>query len=330
MSKTALFLSLLIWSASSAAGAHVYQASLSQSDWRSSQDDHYCYLAHGIPYFGVALFAGDADNELKMTLYTRRPPAVGGKAQVISRAPAWESHSSRTLGTTRIWPGAATFRFNHHMTNIFLEQLEAGRLPTLRFNDWHDDGRTVSVALSQAGFKPAYDQFLKCMANRTRKPESGSSLPENLLSRMGYGPALQETATPRRGSATQTGKNSDKTAPAQQSQAVQRVYFSFDSAGLDRDSEQQLRKLAKQLRQDQTVAVVLAIGHTDDVGSDSYNRALSRRRADAVRAYLADHGVNAKRIRVSGAGESAPAAPNDNEFDRSENRRVEIRLGANS
>ena len=326
-SKAVLIASMFFWvAAATAAEGHLYQATLSQSNWRASQDDQFCYLAHGIPYFGVALFAGAADNELQMTLYTRRPPAVAAVAQVVTRRPRWESQDPADLGTTRIWPGPATFRFNHHMSNVFLEALEAGRLPALRFNDWHDQTRTVTVALSQAGFKPAYGQFLHCMAKRAKNPKNETAPPRNLLSRMGYSSPLAASATPVT-SAAKT--DSGRKVGTPDGQSVRHIYFTFDSAGLSRDSEQELRKLAEELRRDQTVAIVLAVGHTDNVGPSSYNEKLSLRRARSVRAFLADQGVERKRIRISGAGETAPAAPNDNEFDRAANRRVEIRLGGN-
>ncbi len=324
--KSVLIASLLFCAAAAnAADGHLYQATLSQSDWQASQDDQFCYLAHGIPYFGVALFAGGADNQLQMTLYTRRPPAVEAVAQVVTRRPRWESQDLADLGTTRIWPGPATFRMNHHMSNVFLETLEAGRLPELRFSDWHDQTRTVTVALSQAGFKPAYGQFLQCMAKRTKMPKGETAPPTDLLSRMGYGSLLATSAHPD----TVTKSDNGNTTDTPDDQQVRRIYFTFDSAGLSRDSEQELRKLAKQLRRDQTVAVVLAVGHTDNVGPSSYNDRLSLRRARSVRDFLADQGVDRQRIRISGAGEASPAAPNDNEFDRAANRRVEIRLGGN-
>lgn len=69
---------------------------------------------------------------------------------------------------------------------------------------------------------------------------------------------------------------------------------------------------------------VLIEGHTDNVGSDDSNYVLSNRRADAVRSYLAGHGVDAGRLSSSGMGESSPIAGNDTATGRQQNRRVEI------
>jgi outer membrane protein OmpA-like peptidoglycan-associated protein len=65
-------------------------------------------------------------------------------------------------------------------------------------------------------------------------------------------------------------------------------------------------------------------GHTDSIGSDSYNEALSQRRAEAVATALETRGVPATRIEAVGRGKSAPVAGNDTSAGRQQNRRVEI------
>ena len=72
--------------------------------------------------------------------------------------------------------------------------------------------------------------------------------------------------------------------------------------------------------------LVDVFGHTDSVGSESYNQALSQRRATNVANYLVQKGSDARRFVVTGYGESRPIASNDSEIGRAENRRVEIRL----
>ena len=65
-------------------------------------------------------------------------------------------------------------------------------------------------------------------------------------------------------------------------------------------------------------------GHTDNVGSEDFNLGLSQRRADAVRSYLLQQGVDASRIEASGMGEGVPVASNGTATGRQQNRRVEI------
>ena len=65
-------------------------------------------------------------------------------------------------------------------------------------------------------------------------------------------------------------------------------------------------------------------GHTDSRGDDDYNRALSERRADAVRDALVSRGIDRGRLYAVGVGEAYPVATNDTVAGRQENRRVEI------
>ncbi|MFT2536497.1 OmpA family protein, partial [Escherichia coli] len=63
-------------------------------------------------------------------------------------------------------------------------------------------------------------------------------------------------------------------------------------------------------------------GHTDSVGSAAYNLALSKKRAESVRAYLVSKGIDASRLAAEGYGKTKPIASNDTEAGRAENRRV--------
>jgi outer membrane protein OmpA-like peptidoglycan-associated protein len=69
---------------------------------------------------------------------------------------------------------------------------------------------------------------------------------------------------------------------------------------------------------------IMVEGHTDSQGNDEANRALSERRAEAVRSYLVSRGVPEARIRSVGRGEAEPVATNDTAEGRASNRRVEI------
>jgi OmpA-OmpF porin, OOP family len=65
-------------------------------------------------------------------------------------------------------------------------------------------------------------------------------------------------------------------------------------------------------------------GHTDSRGNDAYNQKLSERRAEAVRAYLASHGIEGSRLTARGFGETQPIAPNDTPENLRKNRRTEL------
>ena len=67
-------------------------------------------------------------------------------------------------------------------------------------------------------------------------------------------------------------------------------------------------------------------GHTDNVGSAEFNLRLSLDRASAVRAYLVENGIAAKRLVAKGYGSTKPKATNDTEEGRQQNRRTEFAI----
>jgi len=101
------------------------------------------------------------------------------------------------------------------------------------------------------------------------------------------------------------------------------VNFGNNSATLQQDSFATLDAAAATLQEWGDVKVEVA-GHTDSVGKDSYNLALSQRRAEAVRQYLVGKGVAANRLFARGYGETRPVADNATEEGRLQNRRVEL------
>jgi outer membrane protein OmpA-like peptidoglycan-associated protein len=101
------------------------------------------------------------------------------------------------------------------------------------------------------------------------------------------------------------------------------ISFDFDSAAIKPTFRPTLQKLADVLRKYDRNDITV-IGHTDSVGSDSYNQLLSERRAVAVRDQLTVLGVPSSRLRAFGRGEFEPRADNGTESGRQLNRRVEI------
>lgn len=103
------------------------------------------------------------------------------------------------------------------------------------------------------------------------------------------------------------------------------VTFKTDSADLSPAFFDVLNSVAKVMDKYEKTVVEVA-GHTDSTGSDSYNQALSERRASAVAQYLASQGVDRQRLITVGVGESRPVADNSTAEGRQANRRVEITM----
>jgi outer membrane protein OmpA-like peptidoglycan-associated protein len=103
------------------------------------------------------------------------------------------------------------------------------------------------------------------------------------------------------------------------------VTFDFNMANIDTRFFAVLDEVAMILKEKIPQAAVVLAGHTDNIGTETYNEALSVRRAKAVESYLTGkHGLPADRLIVKGYGQSVPIAPNDTEEGRAKNRRVEI------
>jgi outer membrane protein OmpA-like peptidoglycan-associated protein len=71
-------------------------------------------------------------------------------------------------------------------------------------------------------------------------------------------------------------------------------------------------------------------GHTDSIGSDDYNQQLSERRAQAVRDYFVQQGINSSAVEARGYGKTEPIASNDTTEGRQQNRRVELILSGDA
>jgi outer membrane protein OmpA-like peptidoglycan-associated protein len=101
------------------------------------------------------------------------------------------------------------------------------------------------------------------------------------------------------------------------------IGFDFDDAGLRPTERELLSRIAGVLLTAQGFSVFV-YGHTDDVGTDAYNLTLSQRRAEAVRAYLVEAGIDPAIIEAQGFGKSSPRVQGTSAEVRARNRRVEI------
>lgn len=100
-------------------------------------------------------------------------------------------------------------------------------------------------------------------------------------------------------------------------------YFEFDKYDILDSNYRYLDSLLFMLEENPTFTMEV-VGHTDDVGSDSYNERLSKNRALAVVQYFIDEGINKKRISYSYFGATKPVATNTSAEGRQQNRRVEF------
>ena len=103
------------------------------------------------------------------------------------------------------------------------------------------------------------------------------------------------------------------------------AFFDFDKSVIKPAGKEKLDDLIGKIK-DINLEVIIAVGHTDSVGSDAYNQKLSVRRSEAVKAYLVSKGIEKNRVYTEGKGEKQPVADNKTAEGRAKNRRVEIEV----
>ena len=103
------------------------------------------------------------------------------------------------------------------------------------------------------------------------------------------------------------------------------AFFDFNKSVIKPEGKAKLDDLISKI-QGINLEVIIAVGHTDSVGSDAYNQKLSIRRSEAVKAYLVSKGIEKNRVYTEGKGEKQPVADNKTAEGRAKNRRVEIEV----
>ncbi len=103
------------------------------------------------------------------------------------------------------------------------------------------------------------------------------------------------------------------------------AFFDFDKSVLKPEGKAKLDDLVSKIS-GINLEVIIAVGHTDSIGSDAYNQKLSVRRAEAVKAYLVVKGIEKNRVYTEGKGKKQPVADNKTAEGRAKNRRVEIEV----
>jgi outer membrane protein OmpA-like peptidoglycan-associated protein len=105
------------------------------------------------------------------------------------------------------------------------------------------------------------------------------------------------------------------------------VLFEFGKSQLLPTATRVLDEVAEALKDQEAERTIVVEGHTDSVGNDTANQALSQARAEAVRSYLVQRGIHPGRIKAVGKGEAEPVTKNESPEGRAQNRRVEIHIG---
>ena len=105
--------------------------------------------------------------------------------------------------------------------------------------------------------------------------------------------------------------------------AAKKIFFETKSDKLSSQSFEALNGVVKILKNNPSIRLQIE-GHTDNVGTPAFNLGLSQKRADAVKKYFEDQGIESSRLRATGYGHEKPVADNKTPEGKSKNRRVEL------
>ncbi|HEV7705997.1 MAG TPA: OmpA family protein [Gemmatimonadaceae bacterium] len=120
-----------------------------------------------------------------------------------------------------------------------------------------------------------------------------------------------------------TAKSMEAALAARKPVDVYGIYFAYNSAEIRPQSDSTLDAIASMMKRDPTWKLTVT-GHTDNVGGDAFNLALSQRRSASVKAALVSRGIKVDRLTTGGMGASSPKATNATLVGRAQNRRVEL------
>lgn len=337
--------------------AQLYMADYDRSAWTSQTDGPLCHLSHAIPWFGTAVFTRTLQGDLALAVYAQQPPPQSGSAILLRRAAPWKAAAEQPIEAARVSSEGALLRFSSYSAQQVLSLLERGELPVIQLRNWWAE-QTVELALSPVGFREGLRQHLACVGRlpaprQARAPEE-SPVPDRdylqvsaevplqsdtaneglglAMPGFSYHPAPEEAAA---AVAVAGAAGAPKPALAaaiaeihrpEPPQAPVQVYFATDNAGLDRDAMERLREVAARLREHDDWKLLLTTGGADPRGSRRHNQRLSQARADAVRDYLGELGVDRQRIVVRVRGEGPPLRDPSDPFELAAQRRVVLEI----
>ncbi len=246
---------------------------------------------------------------------------------------AWRKVIGGLLGGALIVTGCATKKFVQEEVAKSQERVgsEVGRVDkSLGDEKARVDGLQKELGETRAATEAATRKVSEATAVATQAASRADEASAKATDAATRADAAGATAKEALGKATETDQRLTKLWASRDKRTLTEtlvVQFDFDKWVLDDGAQTRLLALVKQL-QDQPQLSVELEGYTDNIGASAYNIGLSQRRAEAVRRFLVEKGVELPRIHSIGLGDIRPVADNKTKQGRDQNRRVSIRLYA--
>jgi OOP family OmpA-OmpF porin len=189
-------------------------------------------------------------------------------------------------------------------------EVRPGGLPALSV----DDGIKDNVTMAQADVRPG---GLPPLNENERIPSCNCKTDSSSCPQPAAEPAMVSEPAP-----VVAPPPAPRPAIIEKGRQTLDVEFDFNKSIIKQGYYKDIDDLANVMKDYPDLKVVIE-GHTDNIGTAAYNKKLSQRRAEAVKQYLVEKGINANRIAAEGFGFDRPIASNDTDEGRQKNRRVE-------
>lgn len=190
-------------------------------------------------------------------------------------------------------------------------------------------GKKKEKATDDNGAALAAAEAARKAAEQAAAEEAARKAAEEAARKKAYDDSVANAAAEaarKAAEAEEAARKAHEAALAELAKALDiQTLFDFDSSDLTDDAKSNLDKVAEYLKVNDAIKVEVG-GHTDNMGSDEYNKALSQRRAESVINYLTGKGIDKARLTAVGYGKDKPIATNDTEEGRHQNRRIEFKV----
>ena len=246
---------------------------------------------------------------------------------------AWRMVIGGLLGGALLVTGCATKKFVQEEVAKSQERVgsDVGRVDkSLGEEKARIDGLQKELGETRAATEAATRKASEATTAATQAASRADEASAKATDAAARADAAGATAQEALGKATETDQRLTKLWASRDKRTLTEtllVQFEFDKWVLDDGAQTRLLALAKQLEEQPQLSVELE-GYTDSIGASAYNIQLSQRRAEAVRRFLVEKGVELPRIHSIGLGDIRPVADNKTKQGRDQNRRVSIRLYA--
>jgi outer membrane protein OmpA-like peptidoglycan-associated protein len=246
---------------------------------------------------------------------------------------AWRKVIGGLLGGTLIVTGCATKKFVQEEVAKSQERVgsDVGRVDkSLGDEKARVEGLQKELGETRAATETAARKVTEATTAATQAASRADEASAKATDAAARADAAGATAREALGKVTETDQRLTKLWASRDKRTLTEtllVQFEFDKWVLDDGAQTRLLALVKQLEEQPQLSVELE-GYTDSSGASAYNIQLSQRRAEAVRRFLVEKGVELPRIHSIGLGDIRPVADNKTKQGRDQNRRVSIRLYA--